>query len=90
MSHENVEIVQRMYGAFHRGDANRASTYFDSEVVVDYSRVVGGIGRVLVFGEALRPVPPASMISSPSVPKRHAADRDHRMALALRGSVKGG
>jgi ketosteroid isomerase-like protein len=46
MSEENVEILRRMYAAFHRGDADGALTYFDPEVVVDASvRVDGGIGH---------------------------------------------
>jgi ketosteroid isomerase-like protein len=46
MSQANVEIVRRMYEAFHRGDANRALAYFDSEVDVDASRRVdGGTGH---------------------------------------------
>jgi ketosteroid isomerase-like protein len=46
MSEENVEIVRRMYEAFHRGDADGALAHFDPEVVVDASRRVdGGIGH---------------------------------------------
>jgi hypothetical protein len=45
MSQENVEIVRRMYEAFHLGDAEGALTYFHPEVVVDASvRVDAGIG----------------------------------------------
>ena len=42
MSQENVEIVRRMYEAFHGGDADRALGYFDPEVVVDASRRLDG------------------------------------------------
>jgi ketosteroid isomerase-like protein len=46
MSQENVELIQRMYEAFHRGDADGALTYFDPEVEVDASvRVDEGIGH---------------------------------------------
>jgi ketosteroid isomerase-like protein len=46
MSQENVEVVRRMYEAFHRGDAEGALTYFQPDVVVDASvRVDGGIGH---------------------------------------------
>jgi ketosteroid isomerase-like protein len=46
MSQENVEIVGKMYGAFHAGDAEGALSCFDPEVVVDASRRVdGGIGH---------------------------------------------
>jgi ketosteroid isomerase-like protein len=46
MSEENVEIVRRMYEAFHRGDAEGTLTYFHPEVVVDASvRPDGGIGH---------------------------------------------
>jgi ketosteroid isomerase-like protein len=46
MSRENVELIQRMYEAFHRGDADGALTYFDPEVEVDASvRVDEGIGH---------------------------------------------
>jgi ketosteroid isomerase-like protein len=46
MSRENVEIIRRMYEAFHGGDADGALAYFDPEVVVDASRRVdGGIGH---------------------------------------------
>jgi ketosteroid isomerase-like protein len=45
MSEENVEIVRRMYEAFHGGDGDRALSYFDPEVMLDASRRVdGGIG----------------------------------------------
>jgi ketosteroid isomerase-like protein len=46
MSRENVEIVRRMYEAFHRGDADGALAHFDPEVEVDVSmRVDEGIGH---------------------------------------------
>jgi ketosteroid isomerase-like protein len=46
MSQENVELVRRMYEAFHGGDANAALSHFDPEVVVDASfRVDAGIGH---------------------------------------------
>jgi ketosteroid isomerase-like protein len=46
MSQENVEVVRRMYEAFHGGDAEGAVAFFDPEVVVDASRGVdGGIGH---------------------------------------------
>jgi ketosteroid isomerase-like protein len=46
MSQENVEIVQRMYETFHRGDFDGALAYFDPEVEVDASmRVDEGIGH---------------------------------------------
>ena len=35
MSRENVEIVRRMYDAFHAGDASGALSYFDAAVLVD-------------------------------------------------------
>ena len=38
MSGENVEVVQRMYEAFHRGDIVRALRHFDSNVLVDASK----------------------------------------------------
>ena len=37
MSQENVEVVRRMYAAFHSGDAEGALANFDPEVVVDAS-----------------------------------------------------
>jgi ketosteroid isomerase-like protein len=47
MSQENVEIVRRMYEAFHSGDADRALAHFDPDVVVDASkaRPDGGKGQ---------------------------------------------
>jgi ketosteroid isomerase-like protein len=46
MSQESVEIVRRMYEAFHAGDAEAALAYFDPEVTFDASmRVDGGIGH---------------------------------------------
>jgi ketosteroid isomerase-like protein len=46
MSQENIEIVRRMYEAFHRGDFDGALAYFDPEVEVDASvRVDEGIGH---------------------------------------------
>jgi ketosteroid isomerase-like protein len=35
MSQRDVEIVRRMYDAFHAGDANGALSYFDAGVLVD-------------------------------------------------------
>ncbi len=46
MSQENVEIVRRMYEAFHGGDFDSALAYYDPEVEVDASvRVDEGIGH---------------------------------------------
>jgi ketosteroid isomerase-like protein len=46
MSLENVEVVRRMYEAFHSGDAEGALARFDPEVVVDARmRVDAGIGH---------------------------------------------
>ena len=46
MSEENVEVVRRMYEAFHAGDFEGALACFDPEVIFDASmRVDGGIGR---------------------------------------------
>jgi ketosteroid isomerase-like protein len=46
MSQENVELIQRMYDAFHRGDAGGALAYFDPDVEVDATiRVDEGVGR---------------------------------------------
>jgi uncharacterized protein len=47
MSEENVEIVRRMYEAFHSGDAEGALAHFDPDVVVDASsaRPDGGRGQ---------------------------------------------
>jgi ketosteroid isomerase-like protein len=46
MSQGNVEVVRRMYEAFHSGDAEGALAHFDPEVVVDATmRVDGGIGH---------------------------------------------
>jgi ketosteroid isomerase-like protein len=38
MSQENVEIVRRMYDAFHRGDVDGALSHFDPDVLVDASK----------------------------------------------------
>ena len=38
MSVENVEIVRRMYDAFHSGDADQALGHFDRTVLVDASK----------------------------------------------------
>jgi ketosteroid isomerase-like protein len=35
MSRENVEIVRRMYEAFHSGGVSGALSYFDADVLVD-------------------------------------------------------
>ena len=57
MSQENVEIVRRMYDAFHAGDADATLAYFDPDVVIDAShRVDGRVGQgreelVAIFGE---------------------------------------
>jgi ketosteroid isomerase-like protein len=46
MSEENVEVVRRMYEAFHRGDFDGALAYFDPQAEVDASvRVDEGIGH---------------------------------------------
>jgi ketosteroid isomerase-like protein len=46
MSQENVELIQRMYDAFRRGDAGGALAYFDPDVEVDATiRVDEGVGR---------------------------------------------
>jgi ketosteroid isomerase-like protein len=37
MSQENVEVVRRMYTAFHRGDFDGALSSFDPNVLVDAS-----------------------------------------------------
>jgi len=42
MSQENVEIVRRMYEAYHGGDADGALAYFADDVVADHSRRLGG------------------------------------------------
>jgi ketosteroid isomerase-like protein len=48
MSEENVEIVRRMYDAFHSGNADGALAHFDPDVLVDASRARpdGGMGQV--------------------------------------------
>jgi len=46
MSQENVEVIRRMYEAFHGGDFDGALAYFDPEVEVDASvRVDEGVGH---------------------------------------------
>ncbi len=46
MSQEQVELIQRMYEAFYRGDTDGALAYFDPEVEVNASiRVDEGISR---------------------------------------------
>jgi ketosteroid isomerase-like protein len=46
MSDENVEIVRRVYEAFHAGDFEAALASFDPDVMFDASvRVDGGIGH---------------------------------------------
>ena len=45
MSQENVEIVQRMHETFDGGDAVGSLAYFDRDVVIDTSRVAGGLGH---------------------------------------------
>ena len=42
MTRENVEVVRRMYEAFHGGDAETALACYDPEVVVDASRRMDG------------------------------------------------
>ena len=42
MSEENVELVRRMYEAYHGGDAEGALAHFDPEVVADHSGRLGG------------------------------------------------
>jgi ketosteroid isomerase-like protein len=42
MSEENVEVVRRMYEAFHGGDFEGALAYFDADVFADQSRRLGG------------------------------------------------
>ena len=37
MSRENVELIERTYEAFYRGDAEGALANFDPEVEVDWS-----------------------------------------------------
>ena len=46
MSQENVEVVRRMYEAFHSGDFEGALAHFDPDVVIDATmRVDAGIGH---------------------------------------------
>jgi ketosteroid isomerase-like protein len=46
MSQGEVEIVRRMYSAFHGGDVERALAMFDPDVVVDATRRPdGGVGH---------------------------------------------
>jgi ketosteroid isomerase-like protein len=46
MSQENVEIVRQMLDAFHRGDAEAALGFMDSDVVADFPiRPDSGIAR---------------------------------------------
>ena len=42
MSEENVEIVRRMYDAYHGGDADGALAQFTPDVRVDFSGRLGG------------------------------------------------
>jgi ketosteroid isomerase-like protein len=42
MSQENVEIVRRMYEAFHRGDVAGSLACLHPDVVVDFSRRADG------------------------------------------------
>jgi ketosteroid isomerase-like protein len=44
MSEENVEVVGRMYDAFHRGDTDGALAHFDQDVVVDASKARPDVG----------------------------------------------
>jgi ketosteroid isomerase-like protein len=46
MTEGSVEVVRRMYGAFHGGDPEGALSLFDPDVFVDASRRLdGGISR---------------------------------------------
>ncbi len=46
MSQETVELVRRMYEAFHGGDVDGALAYFDPDVEVDATvRVDEGVGH---------------------------------------------
>ena len=46
MSQENVGLIREMYVSFHGGDADRALSFFDEDVVVDATaRVDGGMGH---------------------------------------------
>ncbi len=46
MAEQSIDIVRRMYDAFHRGDAAAATDCFHPDVVVDASRRIdGGIGQ---------------------------------------------
>ncbi len=38
MSQENVEVIRRMYDAFHAGNAQEALGHFDPDVLVDPSK----------------------------------------------------
>jgi ketosteroid isomerase-like protein len=54
MSEGNVEVVRRMYTAFHRGDFDGALSHFDPNVLVDASKarpddVAIGTGRERVI-----------------------------------------
>ena len=42
MSEENVEVVRRMYEAFHAGDTDAALACFAPDVVADFSRRADG------------------------------------------------
>jgi len=42
MSQENVEVVRRMYDAYHAGDAAGSLACFDPDVVIDFSRRADG------------------------------------------------
>src|SRR5882762_2017710 len=44
MSQENVEIVRRMYDAFHGGDVDGALSHFDPDVLVDASKARPDVG----------------------------------------------
>jgi uncharacterized protein len=44
MSQENVEVVRRMYDAFHSGDADGALAHFDPDVVIDASKARPDVG----------------------------------------------
>jgi uncharacterized protein len=46
MSHENVEVVKRLYDAFNRDDFDAGVALCDSEVVIDRSNSIGPDARI--------------------------------------------
>src|SRR5215216_1542227 len=44
MSQENVEVVRRMYAAFHGGDVDGALSHFNADVLVDASKARPDVG----------------------------------------------